>query len=162
MPPSVDQQARDDVRDVQHKLNGHMQTTEIHLKNLETSMATNHKAMADKVEDIRKAILWAGGIVISVMLSVLGWAVLQQINANEAQKQGMEDQIRILQESERARALQERNDELTSSAAEASGVTVSRGERLDFLEDRTEDGSDDELADPFPFLDMVGRPPYAR
>lgn len=140
MPSPVDQFARDEVRDVRHELNNHVQTTELHLSGLEKSIESNHKAVTEKVEDIRKAILWAGGLVISIMLSVLGWAVLQQISANEAQKQELQQQIRLLQESDRARLLQQQNDELSARAAEAVGSSVGGGQLVDLGDGRAPDG----------------------
>lgn len=99
-------------------------------------MESNHKAVTEKVEEIRKAILWAGGLVISIMLSVLGWAVLQQISANEAQKQELQQQIKLLQETDRARLLQLENDQLSASAAETAGSTLGGAKGVD-LSDRS-------------------------
>lgn len=137
MPAStVDQQARDDVRDVRHELAGHVATTDIEFRNLRNSMDTNHtivtdkvdanhKAVTEKVEEIRKAILWAGGLIVSIMLSVLGWAVLQQFNANESQKQDLQQQIELLRQGEAARALEQENQRLSAAAAESQSTSDS-------------------------------------
>ena len=88
MPPeTVDQKARDDIRDVKHSLNNHVHTTDIYRKAMTDKMEDNHKEVSDKVDQLLSGLKWAGGLIVSLLLSVLGWSVLQQINANEAQNE---------------------------------------------------------------------------
>lgn len=108
----VDQVARDSARDAVHAVNNLAQTTGIQIRNVET-----------KIDRLESGLKWAGGLIVSLVLTVLGWAVVQQINANEAQKKEMAQQIELLQQQERAR-VQARSEILSrlppAGAAEAA------------------------------------------
>lgn len=133
----VDQQARDDVRDLRHALNNHVHSTDIHRKAMREKMDEQHKDVSDKIDQLMSSLKWAGGLIVSILLSVLGWSVLQQISANEAQKTELSNQLRILQESERARLLSQQNAELSASAAEAAAASVRDGQPVDLRNNPT-------------------------
>lgn len=88
----AEEDALDHSRETRHMLNNHIMVTKLEMKNL-----------GDAVGRLESAIKWAGGLVVSLILGVLGWAVLQQINTNETQKREMQQQINLLKEQEAAR-----------------------------------------------------------
>lgn len=106
--------------ETRHLLNNHIQITQIKLDNLDKTGADRHAALVDVVETkhsvmeaavnkLESALKWAGGLIVSLMLTVLGWALVQQINANEAQKKDMQQQLDLLkaQEAQRMQYRQE-------------------------------------------------------
>jgi cytoskeletal protein RodZ len=103
MPEVVDQIARDSARDAVHAVANFRMVTEGEFKLVNAKIETTHKDTGEKIDKIESAIKWAGGLIVSLMLTVLGWAVLQQINANESQKKEMAQQIELLQQQENAR-----------------------------------------------------------
>ena len=54
------------------------------------------------VTELKNALKWAGGLIVSLMLSFMAWAALQQFNANEQQKKDLKEQIELLQRSKQA------------------------------------------------------------
>jgi hypothetical protein len=95
-------------RETRQLLNTHVSLTEVKLTNLETSIAR-----------IESAMKWAGGLIITLLISVLGWAVVQQINANEAQNRELRQQMILLQQQQQ----QERLDS-AARASQAAGASV--------------------------------------
>jgi hypothetical protein len=61
-----------------------------------------HDALRLSVLEIKNMLKWVGGVLITLILSVLGWSLVQQYNANEAQLKSVKDQVTVL---EAARAL---------------------------------------------------------
>lgn len=104
-----DDDALSHSRETRQLLNTHESLTEVHLKTL-----------AEKISSIEKAIKWAGTLIVSIMLTVLGWAVTQQISANESQKNELKQQVLLLEQQqhnlERERELSARTPEASDSA----------------------------------------------
>lgn len=92
-------------RETRHLLNSHIQLTQLKLDQLNTTMEAKHNSQSAKLDQMYSALKWAGGLIISLILTVLGWSLIQQINANEAAKKDMQQQIDLLkaQEAERLR-----------------------------------------------------------
>lgn len=101
---TVDQVARDKASDATHAIANFRAVTEVELRLINTKIETTHNETNEKIDKIESAIKWAGGLIVSLMLTVLGWAVVQQLNANEATKKDMSQQIKILEQQEAARA----------------------------------------------------------
>jgi cytoskeletal protein RodZ len=101
--PIVDQVARDKAGDAVHDIRNFRAVTEGEFRLIHNKIDTTHTETNGKIDKLESGLKWAGGLVVSLILSVLGWAVLQQINANEAQKKDMAQQIQLLQSQERAR-----------------------------------------------------------
>jgi hypothetical protein len=93
----------DHSRETRHLLNNHIQVTGLKLETMEREGKLRHQAVVDVIARLESALKWAGGIIVSLTLTVLGWALLQQINANEAQKKDMQQQLDLL----RAQAAQQ-------------------------------------------------------
>ena len=102
--------------ETRHLLKNHIQVTDIKLDNLEKagverhdsmvkSQNERHQAVLNMIARLESALKWAGGLVVSLTLAVLGWALMQQVNANEAQKKDMQQQLDLLraQTAERER-----------------------------------------------------------
>lgn len=90
-------------RETRHLLNNHIQITQIKLDNLDKDGQARHESLGASFNKLESALKWAGGLVVSLMLTVLGWAVMQQINSNETTKKEMAQQIQMLQQQEQAR-----------------------------------------------------------
>lgn len=122
---NVDQVARDSARDAVHDIANFRAVTEVRLTQLDKKIDETHKETNEKIDKIESAIKWAGGLIVSLVLSVLGWAVLQQINANESQKKEMAQQIELLkqQEAVRAQTRTEILSRLPPRTAETAGAT---------------------------------------
>jgi hypothetical protein len=118
------------VRDVKHALNNHVQTTEIYRKQTLEKMDSNHESVSEKIDQIQSGLKWAGTLIITLLLSVLGWSVLQQINANEAQKAELQNQIELLRASQRADNLSVQNARLQAGTSEAAGEAISDGQNI--------------------------------
>ncbi len=123
--------------ETRHLLNNHIQITQLEIKNLDKAGADRHEVLEGAVGELKSALKWAGGLVVSLILTVLGWAVMQQLNANESQKKEMAQQIEILQSQERAR-VQTRSEILSrlpsARTAESARATDSAAQALDDAE----------------------------
>lgn len=101
--------------------------------------AVNHVELTAKITEVAKgnetilAILkWAGGLVVSLFLTCLGWLVLNTLSANDQAKKDMQTQIELLrqQESNRVAAreqtresLEEIKSQLPAGATESTRST---------------------------------------
>jgi hypothetical protein len=112
----LDQKARDDARDALHKIGNFQQLADVQFRGLEKKIDVTHADTSGRIDEIKNAIKWAGSLIITLMITVLGWAVVQQLNANEAQKDEMRRQIILLQQQEIARKLSASASEPTLSA----------------------------------------------
>lgn len=56
-----------------------------------------HNALQSSIEEIKSILVWVGGVLITLILGVLGWSLVQQYNANEAQKLALQAQISALE-----------------------------------------------------------------
>jgi hypothetical protein len=126
MADAVDQNARDKAGEALHAVNNLRMETKGEFALLQQKLDTTHAESNTKIDKIESAIKWAGGLIVSLVLSVLAWAVLQQINANESQKKEMAQQIQLLQSQERARveARSEILERLPPRAPEPTDTTV--------------------------------------
>jgi cytoskeletal protein RodZ len=56
-----------------------------------------HFALKESVGELKSMLTWIGGVIISLIIGVLGWSLVQQFAANEAQKTALQLQITQLQ-----------------------------------------------------------------
>ena len=108
--------AHDQVSENRHKLNNLEMTINIRLDQLKAEF-----------QDLRNILKWAGGLIVSLMISFMGWALLQQFNANETAKADLQRQVELLeqaQENERRLRNQERVL-IESGVAEPAATTNS-------------------------------------
>lgn len=98
--------ARQQIADVRHELRNHMSVNEIKHNNLQKEVATEHKSLTDSLVEIKSLMKWAGSLIITLIIGVLGWSLVQQYQANEQSKKDLEAQIKLLQEQEKTRAAQ--------------------------------------------------------
>lgn len=110
MPPRIegechDTQARTDLADIRHELRNYRAVNDLKGDNLRSEMHTRDAATAAALAEIKSLMKWAGSLIISLIIGVLGWSLVQQYQANEQQKKELESQLRILQEQERSRII---------------------------------------------------------
>jgi hypothetical protein len=110
-----------------HEIANARQVIEIRL----TQLGTN-------IQELRGALKWAGGLIISLMLSFMGWAALQQYNANEQQKKDLETQVQLLEREDKAandrdRILRELRD---------AGITATDRDDASIIRDDKSDDQD--------------------
>jgi hypothetical protein len=103
-----DEDSLNHSRATREMLNLHIQKTELQLDQV-TSL----------VRMVVSILKWAGGLIVSLLLTVLGWSVVQQFNANEAQKHDLQRQIQLLSAQREVEALRASRAE---SAATSDGV----------------------------------------
>jgi hypothetical protein len=103
---------------------------------LELATAENRHALANSrqildvkldkitgdITDLKNALKWAGGLIISLMLSFMAWAALQQYNANESQKKDLQEQVSLLKTQDQA--AKERDMILKQIQAQQGGSIV--------------------------------------
>lgn len=130
MPENTDQTARDKASEALHAVRNLAMTTEGEFRLVNQKLDVTHSITNTKIERVESAIKWAGGLIISLMLTVLGWSVLQQINANESQKKEMAQQIELLRQQEATRnaTRAEILSRLPPSGAQAADPAVSLGQ----------------------------------
>lgn len=58
--------------------------------------------ITDDIKEVKSALKWAGGLIISLMISFMAWAALQQYNANETQKADLQKQVNLLKTQDEA------------------------------------------------------------
>lgn len=94
-----------DEKDVQTMLNKHEREIAENRHGLANARQILDIQLAQLTKDIgelKNALKWAGGLIISLMISFMGWAALQQYNANEEQKRNLQEQVNILASQEKA------------------------------------------------------------
>lgn len=115
-------------RETRHLLNTHIDVTRVKLDALQTSTETQHRAQTEAANEryaqlnaniarMESVMKWAGGVIISLILTVLGWALVQQINANESQKRDLQQQLDLLKAQQAQRL-----ELLSRSGAADTGV----------------------------------------
>jgi cytoskeletal protein RodZ len=82
----IDEEARLVAQKLAIELAEHRAASEVQLNSLKTS-----------VTEIKSMLTWIGGVIISLIIGVLGWSLVQQFAANEAQKTALQLQITQLQ-----------------------------------------------------------------
>jgi hypothetical protein len=90
-------------RETRHLLTSHIEVTELKLENIKNEATIRHQQVLEGQARIERVLKWAGSLVVSLTLSALAWALVQQINANEAQKRDMAASIKLLEEAQKAR-----------------------------------------------------------
>jgi hypothetical protein len=65
-----------------------------------------HGEVTTAISKIESLLKWAGSLIITLILGVLGWSLLQQITNNQQQQKDLQSQIKLLEQQERARQLQ--------------------------------------------------------
>lgn len=80
-----------EIAENRHGLNNTKQVFELKLERVVASL-----------EELKNILKWAGGIIVTLMISFMSWSALQQYDANEAQKRDLQQQLDILQKQEDA------------------------------------------------------------
>jgi hypothetical protein len=80
-----------EIADNRHNINGNQALVDIRLKQVATS-----------IDELKNILKWAGGLVITLMISFMSWSALQQYNANESQKEDLKQQIELIKNTEQA------------------------------------------------------------
>jgi cytoskeletal protein RodZ len=87
MPEEViDVTARREVSEVRHDLRNHKMVSELVVKGVDK-----------KIDTLISLLKWVGTLIVTSVLGVLAWSLVQQWNANEAQRQNIEEQVRLIQ-----------------------------------------------------------------
>jgi hypothetical protein len=94
------EEALEHSRETRHLLNNHIQITQYKLESLEKAGEERHDVLTGMVTRLESALKWAGGLLISLILTVLGWSLLQQVNANESQKKDVQQQLDLMKAAE--------------------------------------------------------------
>lgn len=58
-----------------------------------------HAGLEKSIAELRSILVKVGGFIISLIISVLGWSLLQQYNANETQRVALQEQVHTLQQA---------------------------------------------------------------
>lgn len=78
---------------------------------IKTNFEVKHTELQCSLGKIESLLKWAGSLIVSLILGVLGWSLLQQVQSNEQQKKDLQSQIKLLEEQEHTRLLVQRNSE---------------------------------------------------
>lgn len=120
--------AYDHSRETRHLLANHIQLTDVHLSNLRkliegVNESANERSVKQEkgFEEVKSILKWAGGLIISLILTVLGWALVQQVNANDAQRSDMKQQLELIRERE---VLRLENIQLQSTASDEAKAAL--------------------------------------
>ena len=54
------------------------------------------------LDELKNILKWAGGLIVTLMISFMSWSALQQYNANETQKRDLQQQITLIKSQEQA------------------------------------------------------------
>lgn len=121
-------ETRTKVTDIRHDLANHEQKVQYQLQLLDQGSEARHNKLAENFGELKNALKWASGLIVSIMLSFMGWAVLQQYNANETTKKDIQTQLNLLKEQDRQRVeyRQEVLARLPPSAAETADAADRR------------------------------------
>jgi len=120
------QETKTKVADIRHDLANHQQKVEYQFQLMEQGNVSRHQKLAEIVGEMKNMLKWAGGLVVSIMLSFMAWALLQQYNSNESQKKELQTQLNLLKEQDRQRVeyRQEVLSRLPPSASETPHTTA--------------------------------------
>jgi len=95
---------------------------------VKTNFEEKHATLTTALTKIESLMKWAGSLIVSLILGVLGWSLLQQVQNNEQQKRDLQSQIKLLEEQDRTRLLANRNAEILRSVApEQSQASSTKG-----------------------------------
>jgi hypothetical protein len=62
----------------------------------------------ESIEELKSILKWAGGLIVTLMISFMSWSALQQYNANETQKADLQQQIKMIESQDQAAKDRER------------------------------------------------------
>lgn len=92
------------------------------LKNLRQIVDIKLEQIKGDIGDLRNILKWAGGLIVSLMLSFMAWALLQQYNANEAAKNDLQQQLNLLRTQQEQRRLEQLPPSAPQPAVTTDGV----------------------------------------
>lgn len=83
------EQAVDLAKSAHARVDGHEELCALRYNNLLNNIS--------RIENILK---WAGSLIVTILIAVLGWLIVAQINNNEEEKKALEKQIEILEKNQ--------------------------------------------------------------
>lgn len=95
-------------------------------KTIKTDFEVKHGELARSLSKIESLLKWAGSLIISLILGVLGWSLLQQITNNAQQQKDLQAQIKLLEQQERARVLQQPEQRVLPPSAAETALAAER------------------------------------
>lgn len=105
-------------------------------ENLKTHVDEKMAELNKSIEELKSILKWAGGLIVSLMISFMAWALLQQYNANEQAKTDLKQQVEILRQNKEAvssrgrlQATQERIEESLSPTGTAEATPRTDSDR---------------------------------
>lgn len=76
------------------------------------------------LDELKNILKWAGGIIVTLMISFMSWSALQQYNANESQKRDLQQQLTLIKNQEDADAeRQQLLDQLRKELSPGASIT---------------------------------------
>lgn len=81
--------------------------------------------VASSIDELKNILKWAGGLIVTLMISFMTWSALQQFNANEAQKADLQQQLDIIKSQETAQKDREEMLRQLQKDLGASGTVTS-------------------------------------
>lgn len=75
------------------------------LDNIKIEGQEREARQTEKIEEIKSILKWAGGLIVSLILTVLGWSAVQQFEANQARQDELQQQIELLEQREELQRL---------------------------------------------------------
>jgi DNA repair exonuclease SbcCD ATPase subunit len=83
--------AEREIADNRHAINNNQTVFDIRLGQISKS-----------IEELKNILKWAGGLIVTLMISFMSWSALQQYNANETQKRDLQNQVELLRSNQNA------------------------------------------------------------
>lgn len=125
--------ANDGLSDLENRITQHdreIAEQRHELKNAKTVFELKLQQVVNSLDELKRIMKWAGGMIVTLMISFMSWSALQQYNSNERQKDELAQQIRLIQNQEQATKdreaiLRQLRDDLSASGAEATVTTDS-------------------------------------
>ncbi len=96
-------------------------------KAVKKDFEAKHNELTTNLQKIESLLKWAGSLLITLILGVLGWSLLQQITNNSQQQKDLQAQIKLLEQQERARMLQQPEMRVLPPSAAESALAAERG-----------------------------------
>lgn len=107
-------------RETRLLLETHVATTALRLDQLVQTNAASIQAVKEQMTRFEQVLKYVGGLMISLILSVLAWSLTQQYSANEAQQRTNQQQIELLQERERSAQLEQQLNQSDPSGTQST------------------------------------------
>jgi hypothetical protein len=130
VPEFGDRDLREICRDQQSTLNTHdrqIAENRHDMNNLRQIIELKLEAVQKDVAELTNILKWAGGLIVSLMLSFMGWALLQQYNANEAQKRDLQQQVQLVRQQQAADARIQQNSERLDASTTQPAAPANSG-----------------------------------